>query len=206
MTLNDGHIQVDDLERYSMSALPEGSTVEVEQHLLICDICRQKLLEAEEYMAAIKSAARALPLPEAAPKWWRWSFPRLIPAFAALACIAILAVTLPLVRREFGQRGAAAPFAVNLQTMRGTAGQASAPSRRPLLLELDLTGLAASRSYRVEIVDRAGNRVWQGVFDSLGAQGSVAIPAEKPGSYFVRVALPSGETLREYGLQLQGAD
>jgi hypothetical protein len=34
----------------------------------------------------------------------------------------------------------------------------------------------------------------------------VAIPAQERGSYFVRVALPSGETLREYELQLRGTD
>jgi hypothetical protein len=75
-----------------------------------------------------------------------------------------------------------------------------------LLLELDLTGLAASPSYRVEMVDRAGDPVWHGACDSHGATGSAAVPPQKRGSYFVRVALPSGETLREYGLELRGSD
>ena len=207
MTLNHGHIQADDLERYAMSSLPEESTVVVEQHLLICETCRQQLLETEAYMTAIQSAARGLPRPAVASKRrWRWSFPRLIPAFAALACLLIAAVTLPLVHRELSRGVAAAPFAVNLQTMRGLLVPATGPSRRPLLLEMDLTGLAASPSYRIEIVDQAGDQVWQGAFNSLGATGSIAIPGQKRGAYFVRVALPSGETLREYGLQLRGAD
>jgi hypothetical protein len=201
LTLNHGHLRADDLESYSMSALPEESAERVERHLLICEACRQRLIETEEYTAAMKVAARSLLQPEHAPKRWRWSLPRLVPAFAALAFLAIAAVTLPLV-----QRPAKAPFAVNLQTMRGPANQATAPSRRRLVLALDLTGLAASPSYRIEMVDRSGNRVWQGEFKSLGATGSVAIPPQKRGSYFVRVALPSGETLREYGLQLQGTD
>jgi hypothetical protein len=106
-------------------------------------------------MTAIKVAARARPWPERAakPRWW--SFPRLIPAFAALAFLAIAAVTFPFVHH-----GVAAPFAVNLRTMRGPATQATAPSRRPLVLELDLTGLAASPSYRIEVVDQSGDRVW----------------------------------------------
>jgi hypothetical protein len=201
LTLNHGHIRAEDLESYSMSALPEESVVRVEQHLLICDACRQHLLEAEEYMATIRAAAGGLSRQERAAKRWRWSFPRLIPAFAVLACLAIAAVRLPLVHR-----GVVPPLTVNLQTMRGPANQATAPSRRPLLLQLDLTGLAASPSYRIEIVDQSGNRVWQGAFKSLGASGSVAIPAQERGSYFVRVALPSGETLREYELQLRGTD
>jgi hypothetical protein len=120
--------------------------------------------------------------------------------------VAIAAVTFPLVHHGLTHElVAAAPFTVSLRTMRGPANQATAPSRRPLLLELDLTGLAASPAYRIEMVDRSGYRVWQGVLTSLGATGSVAIPAQERGSYFVRIALPSGETLREYGLQLQGA-
>jgi hypothetical protein len=201
LTLNHGHLREDDLERYSMSALPEESAARVEQHLLICETCRQRLIEAEQYTAAMKGAARGLPQPERVARRWRWSFPRLVPAVAALAFLVVAAVTVPLVHH-----GAASPFAVNLQTMRGPANQATAPSRRPLVLTLDLTGLAASPAYRVEMVDQSGNPVWQGEFKSLGATGSVAIPPQKRGSYFVRVALPSGETIREYGLQVRGTD
>jgi hypothetical protein len=201
LTLNHGHIKAEDLESYSMSALPEESVARVEMHLLICDACRKQLLEVEEYITALKGAAGGLPPQEEAAKRWRWSFPRLIPAFAALAILAIAAVKLPLVHR-----GAEPPFAVNLQTMRGPANQATAPSRRLLLLQLDLTGLAASPSYRIEMVDQSGNRVWRGAFDTHGASGSVSVPAQKRGSYFVRVALPSGENLREYELQLRGTD
>ena len=200
MTLNHGHIRPDDLESYSMSAMPEEWAMRVERHLLICETCRNSLLETEEYLAAIKGAARGLPRLERADRRRWWSIPRLLPAFAALAALVIAAVTLPLVHHKV-----AAPFAVSLRTMRGPAN-ATAPSRRPLVLELDLTGLAASPSYRIEMVDQTGYRVWQGVLNSLGATGSVTIPAQKRGSYFVRVALPSGETLREYGLQLQGTD
>jgi len=201
LTLNHGHLGADDLESYSMSALPDELAERVERHLLICETCRQRLIEAEEYTAAMKGAARGLLQPARAAKRWRWSFPRLMPAFAALAFLAIAAVTVPLVHR-----GVVAPFAVNLQTMRGPANQATAPSRRPLILTLDLTGLATSPSYRIEMVDHSGNPVWQGEFKSLGGAGSIAIPPQKRGLYFVRVALPSGETLREYGLQVRGTD
>lgn len=207
MNFNHGHLRADDLESYSMGVLPDESAERVERHLLTCEICRQHLIEAEEYTAAMKGAARGLLQPERAAKQperaakpWRWSFPRLVPAFAALAFLVIAAVTFPLIHR-----GVAAPFPVNLQTMRGP-NQATAPSRRSLVLALDLTGLAASPSYRVEMVDQSGNPVWRGEFKSLGSTGSVAIPPQKRGSYFVRIALPSGETLREYGLQLRGND
>lgn len=201
MDLNNSHIGEDDLESYSKRALSEETEARVERHLLICGTCRERLVEAEEYMAAIKDAARQLPRLERVSEGRRWNFPRLIPAFAALAVLAIAAVMLPLARR-----GAPAPFPVNLQSMRGPASQTTAPSRRPLLLELDLTGLAASPSYRIEMVDRMGDRVWQGAFHSRDATASVAVPPQERGMYFVRVALPSGETLREYGLEVRGTD
>jgi hypothetical protein len=201
MDLNNSHIGEDDLESYSMRALANEAVVRVELHLLICETCRERLMAAEEAIAIIRDAARELPRRERIRERQRWSFPRLIPAFAALAFLAIAAVTLPLVRRG----PPAAPFAVTLQTMRGPASR-TAPSRRPLLLGLDLTGLAASPSYRVEVVDRSGDRVWHGTFNGSGAIASVAIPPQKRGTYFVRVALPSGETLREYGLEIRGTD
>jgi hypothetical protein len=200
MDLNNSHIGEDDLESYSMRNLSQEAVDRVELHLLICETCRGRLMESEESIAIMKDAARELPRQERVRERQRWSFPRLIPVFAAFAFLAIAAVTLPLARR-----GAPAPFTVTLQTMRGPASQ-TAPSRRPLLLSLDLTGLAASPSYRVEVVDQSGDRVWHGTFNSSGSAASVAIPPQKRGTYFVRVAMPSGETLREYGLEVRGTD
>jgi len=201
MDSNNSHIDENDLEIYSMSSLPEESAARVERHLLVCEICRRRLVEAEDYVAAMKDAARGLRQKERSGYRWRWSFPRLVPAFAALALIAVAVVALPPIHHV-----TPAPFAVSLRTMRGPASQATAPSRRPLLLEADLTGLAASAFYRIEMVDQSGDRVWQGGCESRGATASVAVPAQKRGIYFVRIALPSGETLREYELELRGTD
>jgi hypothetical protein len=195
------HVGEADLESYSMRALSPEASARVEEHLLICETCRGRLVEADEYVAAMKDAARDLPRQEPAPEPWRWRWPHLIPAFAAVALITIAVVALPLNRHA-----TPAPFAVSLQTMRGPQTQAHAPSRRPLALELDLTGLAASPSYRIEMVDQSGNRVWQGAIANPVGAASVTVPPQKRGTYFVRVALPSGETLREYGLEIRGTD
>jgi hypothetical protein len=195
------HVREADLESYSMHALSQEASARVEEHLLICETCRGRLTEADEYAAAMKDAARDLPRQESAPNPWRWRWPRLMPVFAAVAAIAIAVVALPLTRRA-----TPAPFAVSLRTMRGPQTQAQAPSRRPLALQLDLTGLAASPSYRIEMVDQSGNRVWQGAIDNPAAAASITAPPQKRGMYFVRVALPSGETLREYGLEIRGTD
>jgi hypothetical protein len=197
------HVGEADLDSYSMHALSQEASARLEEHLLICETCRGRLVEADAYVAAMKDAARDFPRQERAPDQarWQWRWPRLIPAFAAVALIAIAVTALPLTRHA-----APAPFAVSLRTMRGPDTPARAPSRRPLALQLDLTGLAASPSYRIEMVDRSGNRVWQGAIANPVSTASVTVPPQKRGMYFVRVALPSGETLREYGLEIRGTD
>jgi hypothetical protein len=59
-TINDIHLGEDDLESYSTSALSDESTAFVELHLLICEFCRERLVQAEEYVAAIKESGREL--------------------------------------------------------------------------------------------------------------------------------------------------
>ena len=203
MPTRNQHVKEADLESYSMHALSQEASARVEQHLLICETCRGRLTEADEYAAAMKDAARDLPRQTSVRnEWlWRWRWPRLMPAFAAVAAIAIAVVALPLTRHA-----EPAPFAVSLRAMRGPQTQAQAPSRRPLALQLDLTGLAASPSYRIEMVDQSGNRVWQSAIANPAAAASITAPPQKRGMYFVRVALPSGETLREYGLEIRGTD
>ena len=61
MDLNNSHIGEDDLESYSMRALPNEAVVRVELHLLICETCRERLMESEESIAIIKDTARELP-------------------------------------------------------------------------------------------------------------------------------------------------
>jgi hypothetical protein len=203
LATNNQHVGEADLESYSMHALLREECARVEEHLLICETCRGRLVEADDYVAAMKDAARDLPRQQPSPDpWrWRWRWPSLVPAFAVVAVIAVAVVALPLTRHA-----TSAPFAVSLQTMRGPQARAQAPSRRPLALQLDLTGLPPSSSYRIEMVDQSGDRVWQGAIDNALAAASVTAPPQKRGMYFVRVALPSGETLREYALEIRGTD
>ena len=205
MPANKQHVGEADLESYSMHALSPEASARVEEHLLICETCRQRLVEADEYVAAMKDAASDLPRQNRVTesfRWrWRWRWPRLIPAFAAVAAFA-----RAVVASLFARRATPAPFAVSLRTLPGPQTQAQAPSRRPLALQLDLTGLAASPSYRIEMVDQSGNRVWRGAIANPAGAAPVTVPPQKRGMYFVRVAMPSGETLREYELEIRGTD
>src|ERR1700674_4352874 len=106
---NNQHAAETDLEGYSMQTLSREASARVEEHLLICETCRGRLLEADKYVAAVKDAARYLPSQEPArePSRRRGRGPHLIPAFAAVASIAIAVFALP-----FARHATPAPFAV----------------------------------------------------------------------------------------------
>jgi anti-sigma factor RsiW len=56
------HADEEQLERHSLGALDETDVERVEEHLLTCEICRDRLQEADVYNAAMRGAARSLRL------------------------------------------------------------------------------------------------------------------------------------------------
>ena len=189
------HIGAEELEDYAMGRIPEEQAGGLEEHLLICDACRQRLQEYDSYNSAMRHAAAQLVDAPSQPDRSPWSFPRLLPAAVALACAVLIAGV------AFRYSNSAEPaFAVNLAATRGAGIEAKAPAGRALVLRPDLTGLAAGPFFRVEMVDRLGNHVWQG---SVRSGASAGVPRQRPGIYFVRIYNSSGELLREYGLEIQ---
>jgi anti-sigma factor RsiW len=192
------HMDEEEFERYSMGAMPEGATAPFEEHLLICESCQQRLAQTDVYVAAMRYASARFRSETVKPRlpWLR--FPRLVPALAGLA-VAIVAAGLWLGRLDVG---VAHPFAVDLAATRGSAIEATAPAGRWLLLRLDLSNLPASPAYRMEMVDRSGNRVWQATVPARGSKADFKVPGTQPGVYFVRLYRPPGELLREYGFEV----
>lgn len=183
------HIDETTLERYVMGALSGGATAEVEQHLLICETCRQRVTEAEDYVRAMRSAAESAPGASESARWWgfRWLVPAV--AFAALAVFALV---------RLGPRTSSSPAVVALTAMRGPEA-AQAPANRALELHPDLRGLPPSPRYRLELVTATGSIAWKGEFQPPSALA----PDQAPGDYFVRVSLPDGTLLREYALEIR---
>jgi hypothetical protein len=152
----------------------------------------------------MRQAAAQLQDSPARPERRPWSFPRLLPTMGVLACIVLAAGAALGVALRYSN-SAAPTFAVNLAVTRAAGIVAKAPAGRTLALRPDLTGLAAGPFFRLEMVDRLGNRVWQG---SVHSGASVGVPKQRPGIYFVRIydssgGGSSGELLREYGLEIQ---
>jgi len=54
------HMEIEDVERYSMGDLSEPDSAQFEEHLLICELCRDRVRESDEWVRAMVTAARKL--------------------------------------------------------------------------------------------------------------------------------------------------
>lgn len=198
----DAHPLEEQLERYSMGKLSEAECAPLEEHLLICSMCRERLTETDQYVGLMRVAFRKRNWAEqevAQPGFLHalWPIPK--PAWAAtfaLVCVlSFVALHQPAPEPEI-------PIA--LQAVRGVEGPtvSKTGADRPIHLTLDLADLPDNVPYRVEIVNWVGNREWDGESGSSHGKLSVRVSRLSEGLHWVR--LYSGATLvREYGLKLQ---
>jgi anti-sigma factor RsiW len=199
----DSHAPDEVLEQYSLGTLPEEEAERLEEHLLICQECRDRLEETDAFVEATRGAALALgierpPVKERVRRRLRW-LAQPVPAAAAIAALGLLC----WLWWPYG-RHAGAPAAVQLQTMRGpVASGARAPASRPLVLVLDVAGVPGSPAYHVEIVDGTGKVVAGAAARRSGTQIAFRTGPLGAGRYWVRVYGGGREVLREYGLEVR---
>lgn len=192
----DHHVGVEDLERYSIGISSPVESTHIEEHLLTCECCQDRLRETDDYVLAVEMASRQLRRDEEVKERREWRFPAWFPPLLAVACGLLLVVAALRLVRPPGP-----VVAVSLSALRSNGAGAGAAAGQQLILHPDLTGLAESPSYRLEIVDQTGRAVRRGTFGPTHT--GVGIPGLGAGQYFVRVYLPAGELLREYGLQIK---
>lgn len=190
------HVDVEELEKYSMGTSSLDETALVEEHLLTCEGCQDRLRETDDYVLAMRRASQKLRLNASSAKPREWRLPAWFPVLAAVACSLLVGV---ITLRSVRPPGPA--VAVSLNALRSNGAGIGAPAGRELMLRPDLTGLVESSSYRLEIVDQLGHVVRQGKIER--SQNGTKVRGLGAGLYFVRVYLPAGELLREYGLQIQ---
>ncbi len=208
-TENEMHVSDELLELYALGRLPEDQVAPLEEHLLVCPACQDRLAETDAYVEAARQAAHNfMMLP---PSRWQLLWARLaawmdspIPAWTAVAA-ATVALVLFLVPRLVVQpdpQGTA--VTVLLQTARGVdlSQLTRAPAGRPLRLSWDAVALPEGLCCRVELVDAGGRVILRrqlGVTDSLR---TAALPA---GRYWVRLygLDPEARLLREFGLHVE---
>jgi len=188
------HLGGELLESYSIGRLSEQESARLEEHVLVCEMCQDRLAEADSWVRAVRRAASGLPAP-ARRIWSPWSFPRLAPVLAALTLILTVGVAL-----RFNHGGVVAPVAVILEATRGAGLQV--PAQQPLLLRPGLEGLSPQTRYHLQVVDRLGKDVWRAdIPGGPAAASGVKMPGLSPGAYFVRLYDPSRVLLREYAVE-----
>lgn len=188
------HMDEEELEQYSLGTADSETNTALEEHLLICERCREQLQNTDQHVLAMRSAAQHQR--EMAERKRRfWEVPLWVPALAAVACglVIMIAVRAPGTSPQ-------PAVAVSLTAMRDSGRGSSAPRGRDLLVYPGLTGLAPAGAFRLEVVTDTGRMVRQVVLDGGGA---ARVPGLDPGTYFVRLSTSSGELLREYALTVR---
>ncbi len=185
------HQSDDQLELYALGRLPEQSTAAVEEHLLICVACQERLDEIEAFSLAMREAisteppARSFRLWPALPRW----------SFAAAAVFASLALALILYTHSPHNLGPIA--SVHLTAIRGET-----PSvRQSRETDISLTDAPHETSLRLEVVDSAGGSMWSGPLNATSPEAKIARELA-PGTYFVRLYDGAGKLLHEYGFRV----
>ena len=184
------HTNPEELERYASGDISAEESERLEDHVLVCESCRQNLLEMEAYVDSMRRAAAVYRKPKTRRTWAP------IPVLAAACCLVLL---LSFAWRWPGKRQA--PLAINLTAMRANGSVTFAGAGREMELHPDLTGLAHSSSYRLEMVDRRGRQLWRG--ELIPPQDHVLASRQPAGTYFIRLYTAGGELLREYALQVE---
>jgi hypothetical protein len=192
------------LEQYATHSLPEPALAEIEEHLLVCSQCQERLEEIDAYVSAMRSAAKRLDQEDESRKryWARISRVLTFRRFGWAMAVTALVLGAVALRIATRQDRTAAPFALLLETSRGSEMQ-HAPAGRRLELSLDTQGLPSFSRYAVEIIDESKQLQYESQVTAEKSVVRASLPAGlRRGTYFVRLYSPLRELLREYGLQI----
>lgn len=199
-----GHPLEGVLEQYAMGRLNGPAVESLEEHILVCESCQDRLDFTETYIRGMKSAMESAERKTAESRWrsrfgdW-FAMP---PVWAGVgAAAAILAIAGIFGSQYFARSGA--PVALALTANRGET--ASVPAKGPLDLTLDARDLPSGPNNRVQIVNANGLAMWE-TQAAVIQGGSVQVRVDKRlerGQYFVRLFAAGPSTPREYALQLR---
>lgn len=204
---NAEHCSDDALEAYAMERVSEAERDSADDHLLVCEPCRVRLEETEQFVHAMRKAAQTLVMQQAQesarkqarPAWFQ------MPVFAGagLAALALAVVVTVGLRTSQTSFSSLAPYSLELEANKGDT--VTAPSGRPLDLQLNINGVAEASQYLVRVVNDKGGAVSEATSPASGNLIHFRIQDRlDPGSYYVRLfASGQGKLLREYGIRIQ---
>lgn len=188
------HPSEDDLEEYVFGRLEGDALDEVEEHLLLCEDCRRRLTETENFVASTRAAARKMVgAPPPTPKARRFSAPAWALAFAMGALLLTVAYNFVPFNRV--------PQSIELTAER-SASRARVQAGQPVDLQLDVRGLDPRW---LEIVDAQGSRIQVTAIKPVNGTVTHRAPPLPAGQVWIRLyAQPSPRAevlpLREFSL------
>src|SRR5262245_2556529 len=93
------HMDAEDLERYSMGNSSPEESESIDEHLLTCEDCRDRLRETDEYVRAMRTTAARLRREEESAGKRHWGVPAWFPALAAAACLLLVVFAIRFSRQ-----------------------------------------------------------------------------------------------------------
>lgn len=208
-----------EIEEFLFNRLSGVTRETVEEHLLVCQTCLDRVEKEEEYVNASKAAARVIEHEDLERAYagrqrsgqaegWKARLARWFSAgrsrslTVALASIAVLGMAA-LFQVRLGHDRRIQEVALELH--RGPLASAQASSGAELRLNIQADDLPPGE-YRMELVDASGELLqWR---NGNNESGKLFWPLDKAypaGSYWVRLRQPGsgGKLVREYGLVLR---
>ena len=196
------HYGEETLEKYALGQLREEAVPPLEEHLLICESCQERLDEVEQFIRTTRAAASELRAEERGKQRaslslsWLWTLPK--PVWAGAFAAVLVAVVLPYSLQN--TRGPASEAV--LETSRGGEQSNTAHVKSgAVALVIDASELPSQKEYRLDVVDSSGASIWSGSVQPMGnrLRAQVAKPLAH-GVYWVRIYAGDSSLLREFGL------
>lgn len=199
----DLHGTDEQLELYALGRLPESDLPLLEEHLIVCATCQEKLDGIGDFALGMQEAAAPAATPQT--DWFGRrlvaGLPSLIrrPAFSMALAFAALVIVIGIFSN--GRTQFAPSASLQLTATRGDM-PLTVPAR-----EYDITladGPREGGPFRIEVLNAAGMALWSGLRASSPAGVQVNVTQRlSQGDYFVRLYSPSGKMLREYGFRVR---
>lgn len=181
-----------ELDEFLLGRLEGAELDSVEQHLLFCAACQDRVEQEQVFARDLRAALRE-PV-EAPRKPVRWVAP--------VGLAAAVLVGIGLVMMPGGPVPARGPIQTVELTLTRSAQVTEAPAGKPFQLSLDVEQIAQNTGGEVAVVNAAGREVFRAAGERREGRMEVRCRALSPGAYWVRL-MRGDELLREYGLQVR---
>ncbi len=188
------HPSDDSLELFALGHYRSEDLAFLEEHLLLCVDCQRRLRDIDAYVALMAKGTKEIQ--QNPPRHQR----ALVVCSGVLAASILVFCLMSYFRSEHDQDAE-----IRLAAVHGKADPPlAAPVGKSLTLKVDLTEVAPSPTYRLDVVSSSGNVIWTTIAKSDTRQ--LVLHVEKRldrGTHWIRLCSDTGQVLREYALRVQ---